>query len=161
MFQAPNGTMMPAFDGSPGSILIPPDNEAVNSDEEYACIEENPTSNGFVLGINFAGPQTNGQAADQPTPFARVRIDGGHKDAYRCLTFVFQQLSATEIRLKRVDCVDMKGRVSRHEPSVQGDDLVVFHVHDLTITIKPYRVIEDFRITGRIHLSGMAAIDQD
>lgn len=154
---------LPSFDEG-FELLVDSDNERVQPERDLpAIIERNPNSHGFYLGINFAGRSTSRLLADtdSPQPFCHVKIQNGREGAFQELRFVFRQISATEIRLAYVELETDDGNVTRRELATKDELCTSVDINELKIHLVPYRVDEDARATGRIHIDGADPLDHD
>lgn len=145
-------------------LLVESDNEQVQPERDLTpIIERNPNSAGFYLGINFAGRSVLGSLADvdSPQPFCHVKIQNGREGAFQELRFVFRQMSATEIRLSRVELESDDGNTIRKEVPIKDEMRSSVDIGGLKIHLAPYRVDEDARSTGRIHIDGADPLDHD
>jgi hypothetical protein len=145
-------------------LLVDSDNEPVRPQEDLLpLVSHNPTSRGFYLGINFAGRALSSALddADSPQPFCHVRIENGSDGAYKELRFVFRQISATEVRLAYVELERVDGNVEKKELQKKEDLGARVDFGELKISLVPYRVDEDARVTGRIHIDGANPLDHD
>lgn len=155
---------LPSFDER-YQLLVDSDNNPVKPENDLPpLISHNPTSRGFYLGINFAGRASQTKAfgeADSPQPFCHVLIENGREGAYRELRFVFRQVSATEVRLAHVELEGDDGYTVRKDVAIKDELKTTVEIGSLRITLAPYRVDEDARVTGRIHIDGAKPLDHD
>ena len=100
-------------------------------------------------------------AVDAPQPFCHVRIDGGNESTHRELVFRFSQKSATEIRLKQVELIGVDGQSTVKEVPDGASISTKIEFGKVRISIDPFRIDEDFRSTGRIHVGGANPLDHD
>ncbi len=135
-------------------LLIEADNEAVDLEAEYTYAITKATSRGFYLGINFSGKPAEGKPeVDPPQPFIRIDVDGGEKEVFAKLEFVFQQLSSTEIKVKQIIMHKEDGPTSVDNIAMKPNSDTGVVLGKMHIFIRPYLQVEDFRMTGRIHLA--------
>jgi hypothetical protein len=146
-------------------LLIEADNKPVEPEAEYPYTVTKNLSKGFYLGINFGGKKedsaANAPSLDPPQPFLRVDIESkGTREPFDKLEFVFQQKTTTEVVVKRIE-LHKEGGVEQKDniQMLPGRDTEV-QIGKLHIFLRPYLQIEDFRMTGRIHLAE-PAIDSD
>jgi|GEM_PF-5807935 len=148
-------------------LLVKADGEIINPEEELpVCFREtNSGSRGVFLGTNFSGRMRRGEEGrDTPQPLYRLDIENGSSLAYRELRVFFQQLSATELVLSRIelDCGDgedpKEQRLSATKRSGKESSIALDKIR---VTLRAFSVYEDFRVTGKVHLLGENAIDAD
>jgi hypothetical protein len=162
-----DGQLLPAFH----QVLVEPDNQRIPDpetldDDKLPWFEVTQVlSRGFGLGINFSGTHGSGSTLDAPQPFLRILIEGSHPGMFSRLRFSFRQWSATDLRLCRVELFqrDQQGPVE-HERDLDLEPERLdkpIQIGQLTIRQEPYRTVDDFRVTGRIHTCGNDALDQD
>ncbi|MEZ6096900.1 MAG: hypothetical protein R3C03_22210 [Pirellulaceae bacterium] len=154
--------VMPVFDGR-FPLLVKADNKLIDPEAVLPEIRStNPHSAGFYLGMNFGGLASPDSqlTVDAPQPFCHVRIEGGNESTHKELIFRFSQKSATEIRLKQVELIGVDGTPQTKELPITSSISTKLDFGKLKISIEPFRVDEDFRSTGRIHV-GATPIDHD
>jgi hypothetical protein len=149
------------------NLLVEPDNKPIlPGNESVFAIQTG--SRGFWIGVNFSGQEPDG---DPPQPFMQVRIEGGRGETGSRLVFVFHHVSTTDFRLKRVELHEAGSMTQKRELPTEGFDdgrdvpiIPKFRdeieINGLKIFLNHHPQIEDFRITGRIHLTGNA-LDSD
>jgi hypothetical protein len=144
------------------ALLIDADNELVEKEREYTYSVTKNTSRGFYLGINFSGKKVeDGFEPDPPQPFIRFDIEGGDQEQFDHLDFVFQQKSSTEIIIKKILLHKAGASVAKDNIKIEpSSDSSLIQLGKVSIFIRPYLQIEDFRMTGRIHLAEQP-IDHD
>lgn len=153
------GRIKPYFDPM-FKLIVKPDNGRIDPNEELGPIETGKGSTlGFSLGINFAGMAESEQhKVDSPQEFLRVVVQNGNAESFDKLSFYFNQSSATDVRLSRVELRRPNGDVVS-KSILKEDSFKPIQIGSIKVLCKPYSADIDFRNSGKIHIGSPRAVD--